>query len=358
MDVRTILRRGRNRLHRNRTRRTDRSPHPDRSLRLGVGSVALVAVVLGATVLIHSLHLGQHAYSAEFAQAAGVSRGDAVTDAGIPVGTVTGLRLAGDRVVVTMKIDRDVALGATTGAAIKLTTLLGSRYIELRPAGTGRLHGPIPLARTEVPYDLETALQQATTTFGQIDADKIARSMTTLSAQLRTTPALVPDLLDNVRTLSSIVASRRDQIQALLTSTAQVTTVIRAQQADLGALVEQGRSVLRQIIDQRGAVERMIAATTTLVHQLEPIAVGDRDDIQQLLTDLRAMTATIAGHDDLLRNILQILPVPWRLFANATGTGRELVGNAPDGAFIDTFMCALSARAEQVGRPPYLKDCR
>ncbi len=352
MDARTILRHGRKRPHRNGARR------PDRSLRLGIVSVALVAVVVGAAVLIHSMHLGRRSYSAEFAQAAGISRGDAVTDAGIPVGTVTGMRLAGDRVVVTMKIDGHVALGATTGAAIKLTTLLGSRYVELRPAGTGSLDGPIPLARTEVPYDLETALQQATTTFGQIDADKIAQSMTTLSAQLRTTPALVPDLLNNVRTLSSVIASRRGQIQALLTSTAQVTTVIRSQQADLGALVEQGRSVLRRIIDQRGAVERMIGATTTLVRQLEPVAVGDRDDIQQLLTDLQAMTATIAGHDDLLRNILQILPVPWRLFANATGTGRELVGNAPDGAFIDTFMCALSARAEQVGRPPYLKDCR
>ena len=70
------------------------------------------------------------------------------------------------------------------------------------------------------------------------------------------------------------------------------------------------------------------------------------------------MTKMIAGHDDLLRNLLQILPVPWRLFANATGTADELVGNAPDGAFIDSFMCALSERAEQVHLPRYLKDCK
>ncbi|MFF0499989.1 MCE family protein [Nocardia aobensis] len=331
----------------------------DHPLRAGVVAVVLVIVGASATVFVHSLHPGQRTYRAEFAQAAGLSSGDPVTDAGIPVGTVTGTQLAGDRVVATMKIDRNVALGPDTGAAIKLTTLLGSRYVELRPAGTGTLpHGLIPLTHTEVPYDLETALQQATTTFQQVDADKIAQTMTALSHQLQTAPAQVPDLLRNVENLSSIIAARRDQIQALLNSTARVTGVIRSQQADLAALIGQGRSVLQQIASHRAAIERMIAATTTLVRQLQPIAVDDRGEIEQLLTDLQAMTATIAGHDDLLRNILQILPVPWRLFANATGTGTELVGNAPDGAFIDTFMCALSAHAEQAGLPPYLKDCQ
>ena len=47
---------------------------------------------------------------------------------------MTGTRLDGDQVVVTMKIKHSVALGADTRAAIKLTTLLGSRYVELRPA--------------------------------------------------------------------------------------------------------------------------------------------------------------------------------------------------------------------------------
>jgi len=91
---------------------------------------------------------------------------------------------------------------------------------------------------------------------------------------------------------------------------------------------------------------------------LEPIAVGDREQLQTLLTDLHAMTGMIADNDALLRNILQILPVPWRLFANATGTGVELSANAPDGMFVDSFMCALSARAEELGRTPYREDCQ
>jgi len=326
---------------------------------IGWAALAVVAVVVGAMVFVNSLHLTQDTYRADFAQAADIGGGDAVTLAGIQVGAVTGVRLAGDHVQVTMKLNHALPLGADTGAAIKLTTLLGSRYIELRPAGTGHLAGnTIALTRTEVPYDLQTALENVTTTFSGIDADRIAQSMTALTQQLRGMPALVPQALQNMKTLATVLADRRTEIGALLTSTDQVITVIRNQQADLAGLIGQGRDVLTQIISRQQAIERLFAAATTLVQQLEPIAVGDHAEFQQLLANLSRMSGMIAGHDDLLRNILQLLPVPWRLYSNATGSGPEMMANGPDGAFIDSFMCALSGAAEKVGRAPYFKDCK
>ncbi|MFC8043346.1 MCE family protein [Nocardia sp. NPDC057353] len=332
----------------------------DTSLRLGAGAVIALTVALIVLVVVDSLHLGTRTYHAEFAQAAGISAGDAVTWAGIPVGTVTDTRLNGDHVEVTLVVEDDgVALGPDTAAAIKLTTLLGSRFVELRSTGAGELPGNrIPLAQTTVPYDLETALQDATTTFDQIDADRIAESMSALSRELDGVPALIPGILADVRSLSEVVSTRRDQIGALLTSTAQVTTVLDGQQAGLAAVVGRGRTLLQQIIARQDALRLLLQATTGLVHRLEPILVDGHAEIDQLLTDLRDMTGMIAAHDDLLRNILQILPVPWRLFANATGSGPELNANAPDGAFIDSWMCALSATAVAAGREPYHEDCR
>ncbi|MFC9659639.1 MCE family protein [Nocardia sp. NPDC127606] len=331
----------------------------DQSLRIGLIAVLTMVLVLVAMVTVNSLQLGTRTWCAEFAQAAGIGAGDSVTWAGIPVGTVTSTELVGDLVEVTMKIDDEVTLGADTAAAIKLTTLLGSRYVELRSNGVGALPGNrIPLSHTAVPYDLETALQDATTTFDQLDADQIAQSMTALSQGLDGVPALVPGILRDVRSLSTVIATRRQQIGDLLTTTGQVSTVIRTQQAELGAVIGEGSAVLGRIVARQDALRRLLDAVTTLVRRLEPIVVGEATEIEQLLTDLREMTAMLAGHDDLLRNILQILPVPWRMFANATGTGAELNANAPDGAFIDSWMCALSTTAVAAGRAPYLQDCR
>ncbi len=331
----------------------------DQSLRIGLIAVLTMVLLLVTMVTVNSLQLGSRTWRAEFAQAAGIAAGDSVTWAGIPVGTVTGTALVGDRVEVTMKIDEEVTLGADTAAAIKLTTLLGSRYVELRSNGVGTLPGNrIPLSHTAVPYDLETALQDATTTFDQLDADQIAQSMTALSHGLDGVPALIPAILRDVRSLSTVIATRRQQIGDLLTTTSQVSSVITAQQGEIGAVIAQGSTVLGHIVTRQEALRRLLDAVTTLVRRLEPLVVGEAAEIEQLLTDLREMTAMLSSHDDLLRNILQILPVPWRMFANATGTGAELNANAPDGAFIDSWMCALSTTAVAAGRAPYLQDCR
>ncbi|MFE9320996.1 MCE family protein [Nocardia sp. NPDC052278] len=325
---------------------------------LGFTAIALLVVAVVAALVVNSFDIGERRLEADFAQAAQLGAGDQVTVAGVPVGHVVGLRLAGDHVTVTLSIGDNVALGPATTAAIKLTTLLGNRYVELAPAGSGALpNGRIPLAQTSVPYDLQSALADATTTFDQVDADKVGQALTELSTQLHGLPQLIPSVLQNITTLSGVIAERRGQIGTLLTSTSQLTTVIENQRAGLGVLVGQGRDLLREVAAKRQAIAALIAATSNLVRTLQPIAVDDQPEIQSLLDNLGQLVQMLSRHDDLLRNILQILPVPWRSWVDATGSGPELEANATSGAFLDSFMCALVGRAK-VQLPPYSEDCR
>src|SRR5690606_22111414 len=126
--------------------------------------------------------------------------------------------------------------GAETTAAIKLTTLLGARYVELRPAGGGELAGDrIDLAHTEVPYDLQRALENATTTFEDIDAAQLGTSLDALAGQLEGVPAVLPDMLRNIRSLATILGSRRDELGALLTGVRELTAVVAGQRDDVAA---------------------------------------------------------------------------------------------------------------------------
>lgn len=329
-----------------------------------LGGLALLALVVAvaATTLVTTLHVGQVEYSAEFGQAAGIRSGDQVTVAGVPVGTVSGTELAGDRVLVRMKVRGEVRLGADSRAAIKLTSVLGARQVTLQPAGTGELADRrIRLARTSVPYDLQKLLQDSTNTFEQVDADRFAQSMRALSAQLRETPAVLPEALANVQHLSAMIADRRDQIGSLLRNTARVTGVLTDQQADLAALVGQGNALVREVVSRRDGVTRLLDAATALVSTARDVSVGNRGDIDKLLTDIRAMTAVIGDHDALLRNMFQALPLAIRNIANATGSGPYLDFLLPGGLMIDSWMCAISANAEQSDWPEhfqYFKDCR
>ncbi|MBD0862506.1 MCE family protein [Gordonia sp. zg691] len=326
---------------------------------LGVSAILILALVVLGIVGIGRLGVGDNTVDAEFAQAAQISGGDQVTAAGVPIGTVRDVRLAGDRVVVSMKIDGDVDLGADTKAAIKLTTLLGSRYVEIQPAGNGDIPDDvIPLANTTVPYDLQTALANATTTFEQVDAERIAESMTVLSEQLDGAPYVIPQALENIENLSSIIADRRTQIGQLLASTNELTTAIRNQQVALGQMVIRGEQLVTELVTRIGSLQRLIASTTRLIGNLHQIVGVQGPQVTTLLQNMETMLGAVSQREDVLRNTFQILPVPIRNFANATGYGNNLEFNAPAGSLVDSWMCAVSGQARMMSLAEYFKECK
>ena len=334
----------------------------DRStLMLGTLAVLALVVLIGGTTLVNSLYLGKKTYTAEFLQAANLRAGDQVSIAGVPVGTVNSTVLTRARVLVTMKLDGGVRLGAQTRAAIKLTTVLGSRYVELRPAGSDPLtDNRIPLANTAVPYDLQKLLQDSTRTFEDVDAQRFAESLQTVAGQLHGVPAVLPEALAGVQDLSMVIADRRAQIADLLKNTATVAKILGDQQEDLGALVTQGRELTREIVARRASVDRLLVAATELITTMRDVTVDDRGDLDQMLADVREVMAKFGDHEDLLRNLFQIMPITMRNIANATGTGPFLDFMLPGGLMVDSWMCAISGRAEQWKWPEryqYFKDC-
>ncbi|MBA0049221.1 MCE family protein [Mycobacteroides sp. LB1] len=326
---------------------------------VGLTTICVVVVLVATTLLINRVGIGYTRYRAEFLQAAQIRPGDDVSIAGVSVGKVTGTELAGDRVIVEIRARDNVRLGASTTAGIKLTTLLGSRYLELKPGRTGALtNRTIPLAQTTVPYDLQAALQDATSTFEQVDAEQVGTSLTVLSHQLEGLPPIVPRAVKDIKDLSSIVAKRRNEVGSLLESTALITGTLRNQQASIGSLVSQGRDVLAEFLSRRETFHRMLSAVTGLLDVLNKVVVTDRAGIDNMLTSLKRMTALISDHDDYFRNLLQTSPIVLREVTNAFGTGNSIDIHLANGFVVDSWMCAISGRATQLNVPQYFKDCK
>ncbi|MEZ0362422.1 MCE family protein [Mycobacterium sp. pUA109] len=326
---------------------------------LGFAAVAIAAAVVATLLVVKHAGIGYRRYTAEFVQAAALRPGNVVAVAGVPVGTVLSVQLSGDHAAARLQVRNGVAVGQDTRAAIKVTTLLGSRYVDLRPAGGGApAHRTIDRAHTEVPYDLQAALADSTRTFEQVDADRIASSLRVLHTQLDGLPAVVPQAMDNVRALSSVIAARRDQLGTLLTSTDNVTSMLRRQQSDLGLLVRQGQDLVGEFVARSAAFHALMRALHDIVGTLNGIVVAHRGDLDHVIATLAELSDKLAGQDALFRNLLQIAPVPIREIANATGFGNAIETNAPAGALLDSWMCAISGRARQFGMIEYFKDCQ
>ncbi|MGE2732284.1 MCE family protein [Mycolicibacterium vaccae] len=326
---------------------------------LGVIAVVVVVVLVGALLMVRVANFGYRHYTARFLQAAALQPGHPITVAGIPVGEVTSMKLAGDHVEAGLRVRDDIVLGEDSRASIKVTTILGSRYLALFPDGPGSLpDNTFELTHTEVPYDLQEALADVTTTYEQVDSDKFAETLSILGNQLKTLPPVVPQALENTHTLSTIIAQRRDQLGELLKTTEMVSTTLRRQQSTIGSLVDQGNSLLGEFVARRATFHAMMDSLTNLVQTLSNIVIDDRPELEELLTNLRELATLLGKNDGMVRSILQSGPIALRNLTNVTGTGNAIDFNASSGLLVDSWMCAISGRAKQLGMIEYYQDCK
>ena len=326
---------------------------------VGLVALAVLTALLATLVIITKVGPGYRRISAEFIQAAALMPKNPVTVAGIPVGTVTGMELIGDRVRVDMRVQDDIEVGKDSRAVIMVTTILGSRYLALHPGGGGPLpNNTIDLNHTEVPYDLQQALQDVAVNYGEVNTDDLADAIKVLGKQVESLPPLIPKAMDNLKKLSTVMADRRAQFGSMLKTMDLVTSTLRRQQASIGGMVNQGQQLLGEFVMRRAAFHAMMRSLTDLVRVLDDTVIDDRAQVDALLANMNKLTGLLSKHDDLVRGILQSAPVALRGLANATGTGNALETNFANGILVDSWMCAISGRGKQFGMIQYFKDCQ
>nr|WP_296765079.1 MCE family protein [Rhodococcus sp. (in: high G+C Gram-positive bacteria)] len=307
------------------------------------GMVAIVIVVLLFVAVIGYQHLGIGNRTVEvlFAQSAGLRVGDDVRIAGVSAGEVDSLSLAGDHVAVELAVDDAVELGSDTRAEIKLSTILGSRYVALTPAGDEPLDdSPIDLAHSTVPFDLQKAIETGTPVIEQIDAATVRESLTTVAGQLEGTPELTGQALDSISALSKVIADRGDQIAELLESADQVTARLSENSTALMSMLDQGAALAGAIVSQRGTVAKLIATTDDLTAQLDSAFTENRAAIDPLIGQLAALSRGLANNDDTLRRVYEGLPVTVRQLTNASGNGPYVDIATPWSLLPDNWLCA------------------
>ena len=100
----------------------ERNPVP-----IGAAGLLAIALVLFLAFNVQSIPFiggGDH-YRAAFSEAGGLIKGDDVRIAGVKVGKVEKVDLAGNHVVVDFKVTEPAAFGTRTGASVRMKTLAG-----------------------------------------------------------------------------------------------------------------------------------------------------------------------------------------------------------------------------------------
>ncbi|MFC4003550.1 MCE family protein [Prauserella oleivorans] len=305
-----------------------------------VGALAL-AVLVAAAVAVPQLRFQASTteYTAEFANAAGLSSGDQVHVAGVPAGRVTDVELAGDRVRVEFRLDNAQPLGDTTTAAVKLATVLGTRYLAVQPGGSGELpSGTIPMHRTSVPYSLGDIADTAKQTAEQLDVTAL-RGMISALQEAAPDGRLLGDALAGVGRATSIVGERNDQFRSLLQGVRTLTTSLLDQRETLVTLLGDAGLVAETVNARRGTIRQLITDLDALTSALDRVLRENEPQFGPLLSDLHSITDTLERNDAQLAEVLTKLGPGSRYLANATGNGPWGDVSGPAGPLPDNLLC-------------------
>ena len=303
----------------------------------------VLALALAAGALLVRAQTGDRHYQAWFAHASGLRTGDEVRVAGIGVGTVEDIHLDGPKAVVEFTVGHDVRITTQSRAAVKLASLLGQHYLEVVPGAGAPLDGggTIPLARTASAYTLDRFWLDGNRSLEDLDLDELSRAVDVLGAGLDGSPRATGAALQGITDLSTLVATRDQQIGRLLHSTRQVTGVVHDQQHDLLRLVGDATLVTQMVYERRTAIRRLLRDTRTLVAEVSGLVADNQVQLRPMLRRLHSLLGVLTRNSRELDHTLKTVGPQERYFANATGNGPWVDVYAPDFVVPDNVWCPL-----------------
>ncbi len=303
-----------------------------------VGAISIVAIAIATTFafFIDRIPALKQAYkiSAEFADAAGIVSENQVRVAGIKVGSVESVELAGDRVLVTMEIDNGIEIPDDAFAEIKLATLLGTKFVDIEAKGGAPFleeGDQIPLERTTVPYEIYQASNQGTNVLEDLDGDLLNEMLVELTKLTKVAQDEIGQALDGLNELGASMSPRSENLRSLLAGADDLTELLSEEGDEIVSLIDSSNEVLGSLAAKREEVQSLLAATNVMARDIADLVRDNRGNIDSILNDLHRALIVLEQNVQHLDQALEYVGPSVRYFGSIFMQGR----------WGDIYSCAL-----------------
>jgi phospholipid/cholesterol/gamma-HCH transport system substrate-binding protein len=264
-------------------------------------------LLLASTTLVSALAAcggrGTYTLYAEFDDVGDLVDGHSVQIADVRVGEVTGIELTGDhRARITLAVDGDVQVPARVQAYLRTTSLLGEKFIELRPLDEENpARGPFledgdELEQTAEAPELELITDQAVRLLGGVISTDLATLIETGAEGFGGREEELRSLVEDLSTISRTLAQRTDAVTTIIDRLGGASATLADGRDDVDALFVDLAEATRVLREDR---DRTITAIRELsrLARVQNEAVFDRylDDVSRQLTQLDAVLTTVAA---------------------------------------------------------------
>ena len=291
-------------------------------MRMGTICLVVLLVVIAAAFNLQKFPgFKGTGYHVQMTDASGLHKGNMVQIAGIRVGRINALHINGDHITVDFDV-KGAELGDQTQASVQVLNLLGEKYLQIDPKGSGEMKGgDIPESRTYGGYDIVSTLSELTTRTEQINIPQLSQALTTLGDTLNAASPHIQSTFTGLSRVSKAIATRNESIQQLLDHADNVTKLLAERRGDLVTLMKQGDLVFKELIARRDAIHSLLVNANRLAVNLRGLATDNQAQIKDALKQLDTALTFLRGRKTQLDAALKNLGPYASILINVIGTG-------------------------------------
>ena len=235
-----------------------------------IGGLLALAVLAGACALPGNV-TGSREISATFDDVGDLVVGHSVQVADVRIGSISDIELTDDyRALVTMSLQDGVFVPKESQAVLRTTSLLGEKFIELRPldpddpmAGTDLVDGDV-IAQVGQAPELEFVAERAVEILGSVVASDVATLVETGSIGFGGRAVELTSVVENLSTISGTLADQTDELIRIVDALDGATATLAASAPDVDRLLIDLAETATTLADNRDVAIDAVRELTRL----------------------------------------------------------------------------------------------
>ncbi len=251
---------------------------------------------------------------ASFPQAVALFEESAVKSMGITIGRVEEIRIDGDVVRVTMRIDDEVPVPADATAVIAPLTLIGERNVILTPPwepGMARAEDGHVIApdRVRVPTEVDDVLETFTEVLDSVDPEQLADLIGRTADAFEGRGDDVNELLGSGARITAMLDRQDEEIVELVEVLRRVSASVNAREGQIRGLIDAYASATGILADERDRIRVLLATLNGLAAEAERFIADVAVDLPPTLAGLGDMALVLSANLQSLLELFAALPV-------------------------------------------------
>lgn len=309
-------------------------------VKVSIFVVVMLMVSAGLVVIFGEFRFAaNNSYHATFKDASRLENGNDVRIAGVPVGTVNGVKLNPDNTVdVAFTLDKKYQLYTSSRAVIRYENLVGDRFMEIT-SGPGDLKklppgGVVSINQTQPALDLDALLGGLRPVVKGLNGDQVNQITNAILELLQGEGGALSQLLSETGTFSQTLGDRYQVISEVIQNLNEVLGTIDDKSVEFDASVDELQKLVTGLAEGRDPIAGAIQPLATAETDLTDMLANSRRPLQGVLENLRPLATEFDNRKAEVNQAIEPLAENY-LRLNSLGAY---------GSYFNYYICAVTLK--------------